>query len=116
MLRKGGIMESEITFDAMEFYGPGSCPNCGVSLYVADSEITLMELNKNGIPISEETVINCRAVCPKCSSIIPMMRHKGGYIPQNRDAEIWLEVQSKEIVKTRKENDKIKSNPLSIEG
>lgn len=96
-------MESneEIKLEPIEFYGPGGCPFCSATLYVADSELTLMEVNRDGIPISESTTITCKAVCPNCGEKIQMMRHKGGYIPYSQDAEIWKDIQRKEQAEER---------------
>ena len=96
-------MESneEIKLEPIEFYGPGGCPFCFTTLYVADSELTLMEVNRDGIPISENTTITCKAICPNCGKKIEMMRHNGSYIPFNRDVEIWNEIQRKERAETR---------------
>lgn len=108
-------MESnqEIKLEPIEFYGPGGCPFCSATLYVADSELTLMEVNRDGIPISESTTITCKAVCPNCGEKIEMIRHNGGYIPYSQDAEIWLEIQRKERVAARlKELHDSTKNPL----
>lgn len=66
-------------------YGYGTCPMCGGGLVLADSELTLMELNKDGIPISyEETVIHCKARCIDCGFQQNMIRWEDGYIPDNK--------------------------------
>lgn len=109
-------MESneEIKLEAIEFYGPGGCPHCSATLYVADSELTLMEVNRDGIPISESTTITCKAVCPNCGEKFEMMRHNGGYIPYSRDSEIWNEIQHKERAQARlKELISETKNPLA---
>lgn len=108
-------MESnqEIKLEPIEFYGPGGCPFCSATLYVADSELTLMEVNRDGIPISESTTITCKAVCPNCGEKIEMIRHNGGYIPYSQDAEIWSEIQRKERAAARlKELHDSTKNPL----
>ena len=111
-------MESnqEIKLEPIEFYGPGGCPFCSATLYVADSELTLMELNRDGIPISESTTITCKAVCPNCGEKIQMMRHNGGYVPYSQDADIWLEIQRKEraIERLNELKNSVK-NPLANE-
>lgn len=108
-------MESneEIKLEPIEFYGPGGCPFCSTTLYVADSELTLMEVNRDGVPISESTTINCKAVCPNCGKKFQMMRRNGAYVPYSKDAEIWNEIQFKEQAAARlnKLNSSLK-NPL----
>ena len=94
---------NEIQLEPIEFHVPGECPNCSATLYVADSELTLMEVNRDGVPISESTTITCKAVCSNCGAKIPMMRYNGAYIPLNRDTEIWAEIQHKELVKSRRD-------------
>lgn len=108
-------MESnqEIKLEPIDFYGPGGCPLCSATLYVADSELTLMELNRDGIPISESTTISCKAVCPNCRNRIEMMRYNGAYVPYSKEAEIWGKIQRNELVKARlKELNSKKENPL----
>ena len=109
-------MESnqEIKLEPIEFYGPGGCPFCSATLYVADSELTLMEVNRDGIPISESTTITCKAVCPNCGEKIQMMRHNGGYVPYSQDAEIWKDIQRKEKAEARLKqlNPSNEKNPL----
>ena len=67
--------------EVMTIYGPGSCPVCFKALWVADSEISLMELDSNGFPVSEETINRVTAKCPNCGHKQIMMRYKGGYLP-----------------------------------
>lgn len=108
-------MESneEIKLEPIEFYGPGGCPFCSATLYVADSELTLMEVNRDGIPISESTTVTCKAVCPNCGKKITMMRHNGAYVPYSQDAEIWNKIQQKERAEARlRELNSKEKNPL----
>lgn len=66
-------------------YGYGTCPECGGGLVLADSELTLMELDKNGIPINyEETVVRCKARCVDCGFQQSMIRWEDGYIPDRK--------------------------------
>lgn len=74
-------MANEIMKEAMIFHGPGGCPNCGDLLTVIDHEMTVMELNREGHPITEETVIRVKACCPKCGHKQTMMRWNGMYLP-----------------------------------
>lgn len=74
-------MKENAMVDGMIFHGPGGCPKCGTPLWVADSEITLLELNSNGVPISEETTTRVKGVCPNCGEKVPMMRWGGNYRP-----------------------------------
>jgi len=107
-------MESnkEIQIEPIEIYGAGGCPNCSSTLYVADSELTLMEVNRDGIPISETTTITCKAICPNCGTRIPMMRYNGAYVPYSIDAEIWNEIQRKDRAEARLKQLNGNSNPL----
>lgn len=76
------MVEKEILIQPMDFHGPGDCPKCYGPLTVIDSELTMMSLNTDGIPLDEETtIIRCEGVCPQCGTRLPMMRWKGGYIP-----------------------------------
>ena len=80
--------KQDTLLEPMIFHGPGGCPICSGPLCVADSEITLMELNPEGTPISEETTIRCKAVCMHCRNTIPMVRWGGQYIPYSKSALI----------------------------
>lgn len=62
-----------------EILGSCCCMKCGAPLYAADTEMTYMRLDKNGMPIQEETEINCRGVCPNCKSVYPLKRCGFGY-------------------------------------
>ncbi len=81
-------MVNEITREAMIFYGPGGCPKCGDLLTVVDHEISIMELNREGHPLTEETIIRIRACCPKCGHKQDMMRWNGMYIPYSEMSEM----------------------------
>ena len=70
------------------YHGPGGCPKCSGPITVADSELTLMELNQDGDPISSETTVRCMGCCMHCGTKIPMMRFKGSYIPYNETSRI----------------------------
>lgn len=104
--------------EPMIFHGPGGCPICSGPLCVADSEITLMELNPEGVPISEETSIRCKAVCMHCGNTIPMARWGGQYIPYGRSALIIKngELRAEAEERVRKINEQAKGkNPFAIE-
>lgn len=58
-------MVEEILREAITFYGPGQCTECGELLTVVDHEMTIMELNKEGHPLSEETIFKAKACCPR---------------------------------------------------
>ena len=74
-------MVNETLIEGFIYNGPGCCSSCCGPLVVADSEISIMELNKEGTPVSEETTVRCVAVCRHCGRKTPMMRWKGNYIP-----------------------------------
>ena len=105
-------MADEIMIDPMIFHGPGCCPECGGPLVVADSELTLMELNQDGIPMSEETAIRCEATCMHCSNRIKMMRWKGGYVPYSRTSLILKTMELRDEIEDRKKLLNKKSNPF----
>lgn len=107
-------MSKELETEAFIYHGPGGCPKCGGQLIVADSEITLMELNQDGIPISEETNVKCRAVCRDCGHRMNMVRWNGGYIPYSTTSLLMKIMEQKELNKQRISslNKNAKSNPF----
>lgn len=109
-------MESkEIENPGIIFSGPGVCPKCGTPLYVVDSEMTLMELAIDGSPISEETNINCKGVCPVCDTKYPMMRWGGKYIPYCRTTFILRKMELIDRINERKAKlSKSDKNPFGI--
>lgn len=88
--------------EGMVFFGPGSCPKCYTNLLVADAEITLMELNSEGIPISEETVNRINAYCPKCKHKQLMFRWKGSYIPYDYFVHMQLLIEHNKEIEERR--------------
>ena len=78
-------MVNEITTEAMIYHGPGGCPKCGSLLTVIDSEMTIMDLNQEGHPTSEETIFKAKACCPNCGHKQEMMRWQGRYIPYSEN-------------------------------
>lgn len=104
--------------EPMIFHGPGGCPVCSGPLCVADSEITVMELNPDGVPISDETSIKCKAICTHCGKQIRMVRWGGGYIPYGRSALIIKngELRAEAAERVRKINEKAGGkNPFAID-
>lgn len=75
--------DKELLVEPMIFFGEGECVKCSGPIAVVDSEITMMELNKSGIPINDETIMRCEGVCLNCGTRYEMMRWKGGYIKCN---------------------------------
>lgn len=113
------ISKDEILIDGMIFHGPGCCPECGAPLIVADTETTIMELDPNGIPISESTGIQVGAICSRCKNKIPMVRWEGGYIPFSPSSYLikCLEREDKAKERVRLLNsDAVSRNPFSISG
>ena len=108
-------MHKELEIEALIYHGPGGCPKCGGQLIVADSEITLMELDQEGIPISEETSVKCRAVCRDCGHRLKMVRWDGGYIPYTNSSLTMKVMEQKELFKQRVQelNKNSKSNPFA---
>ena len=110
------MKNDEILIEALIVHGPGGCPECGSSLFVADSELTLMELNQEGIPISEETTVRCEAACSHCGHRQKMVRWDGGYIPFSRSSLILKIMQRKDERNSRIEqlNSRVEGNPLAV--
>ena len=107
--------------EPMIFHGIGGCPKCCGTLMVADSEISLMELNKDGIPTDNvETTIRCEAICTNCGHRMPMLRWKYGYIPDDKNILKYKMMELRMEIDERKKNLKSKSkkeeNPLSYKG
>ena len=107
--------------EPMIFYGPGSCPKCYTNLWVADAEITLMEVDSNGIPKSEETVNKVTAYCPNCGHKQLMVRWKGGYIPYSHCNLIHLMIQEEQkkeerikALNSKRLDKEFEENPLSV--
>lgn len=103
----------------IEFIGYGLCIDCGHPIYVMDSEMTFMQVNDDGIPITEETKLNVKGVCSHCGKVIPMMRWDGGYVPYSREAYIIRNTEKKiqiqeRLEKLNKESNGKTYNPLAI--
>ncbi|MCM1235483.1 MAG: hypothetical protein NC489_35740 [Ruminococcus flavefaciens] len=107
-------MEKEITYDGFEYYGPGCCPLCSGPLFVADSEVTLMELNQDGQPISEETAVRCRGKCSRCGHEVPMMRWQGNYVPYSKPSFLLKKWELMAKIKERNEALPKNENPLAL--
>lgn len=60
--------------DPMVIYGQGQCRECGGRLVVIDSEATLLELEDNGSPRNETTIVKIIAKCTHCGKTCPMLR------------------------------------------
>lgn len=67
----------------MIFFGEGQCTECGGPLTVVDMETVFLELNQDAVPISEDTIIKCEAVCMHCGKRYPMMRKGLYYVKDN---------------------------------
>lgn len=108
---------NEITVEGLIYHGPGGCPICSGALHVYDCEISLMELNQEGIPIDEETEIRCNAICGTCGHKLEMVRWEGGYIPYGESALTIKQMQrrdeSRDRVKRMNEKGKEK-NPFTF--
>ena len=91
----------ELKIEGLIYHGPGNCPICSSPLFVVDSELTLMELNSDGYPISEDTTIRCEAVCSNCGHKQKMMRWNGTYIPYTRSSLIIKKMEFEDMCKDR---------------
>ena len=100
----------EVAIDAFTIYGPGCCPICHGPLVVADREITIMDVDRNGNPISDEVDIRCIAKCKKCGHEQEMMRWDGKYLPYSESNRYYLMLRLREEVKERL--NRINNNPL----
>ena len=93
----------EIGIDGLIYHGPGCCMKCGSPLVVVDHEMTIMELNQDGDPISEETTFRVKAACTYCGNKHDMMRWMGGYIPYSPSSRILKIAEAQDIIKQRAE-------------
>lgn len=65
--------------DPIIHIGGSCCPKCGNPMFVVDSEMTLLMLDKYGMPLSHDTRIRCEGVCQVCGTVTPMRRMGMGY-------------------------------------
>lgn len=111
-------MDEISLLEPIEFIGFGKCLDCGGSIYVMDSEMTFMQVNNDGIPVTEETKLNVKGICSQCGKTSVMMRWNGGYVPYSRTAYIIRTTEKKIQIRERLEklNGKTKdeSNPLIL--
>ena len=94
----------EPLIDPMIFFGIGACPVCSTPLVVADKELTVFQLNKDGAVMDmEETNVIAKALCPNCGHRQEMMRDpfNGIYRPYSRAAYLFAEADLKEAAKYR---------------
>ena len=94
----------EPLIDPMVFFGIGACPVCSTPLVVADKELTVFQLNKDGAVMDmEETNVVVKALCPDCGHRQDMMRDpfNGIYRPYSRAAYLFSEADHKEAIKNR---------------
>lgn len=109
-------MEKEITICPIEFTPPGRCFECGGRLIALDTEMTLMELNDDGIPLNEETTVKCRGVCKNCGKQYNMVRTGSGYMTYSNPLVLKQMLINKAVLaKNRIEQSRITNNPLAIE-
>ena len=93
----------EIKIEPFVIFGNGQCPSCGGEIIVADTETTIMMLDKEGNPISLDTNIQCRGICGQCRRKLNMIRFNGAYAP-----DTWY----MRILKD--ENDKKAAQPIYL--
>lgn len=105
---------NEIVIEAFIYHGPGCCSKCGGPIIVADSEVGIMELNQDGIPISEETIMKIKAVCSHCGEPIDMMRWQGGYVPYSENSKILKYGETYSTLMDRISNINKNNNPFSL--
>lgn len=95
-------MPKEIGIEPMIFHGPGGCPKCGDLLTVVDNEMTVMNLDRDGNPTSEETIFKAKGFCPNCGYTLEMERWGGKYLPYGRSAHILRLEAIREKIKQRR--------------
>lgn len=104
----------EILKDPIEYYGPGKCCKCLTNLKVVDIEMTIIDVDNNGNPISDDVTVQCKGVCPRCGYEVPMIRWQGGYIPYSPLVILMKKDEIKQRIKERKDAIPINENPLAI--
>ena len=108
---------NELLIEPFVYDGPGVCPDCGHLLTIADTELTIMDVNNEGTPISETTITKANAYCRNCRRKQPMMFWKGKYIPFSEASYIMLTSEAKDEVAERyklMEEQAKGVNPLAI--
>lgn len=104
----------EILIEPIEFIPPGRCIECGGHLVVLDTEMSLMELNDDGVPLNEETTVKCRGVCTKCGKKYNMARIGTGYISYTNPIilkQLMIEQTARNF--RRLQESRITKNPLA---
>ena len=81
------------TIEPMIVFGQGQCTECGGQLTVVDMETTFLRLDKNGSPVTEDTMIKCEAVCMHCGKRYPMIRNGLDYYHDNDYMKTVIEYQ-----------------------
>ena len=107
----------ELLYEPMEFFDPGTCPDCGGPIVVIDSDISVLKLRPNGVPYSVETLNRVKAACIKCGNKLNMMRWNGAYIPYSESSRILKIMEFNDKLKDRigLQNDENNKNPLSLD-
>lgn len=105
----------EIEIEPMTFFGPGLCPNCLTPLLIAERDLNVMKLDKNGNVIDiVDTEYYCNALCPKCGEKLRMMRSYGSYKPYSLATAMFDDIDFQEkISKRNKGMYSIDENPVS---
>lgn len=106
----------EIVKEPLEVFESGQCPLCGGQLIAAETETTVMMLDKYGNPISEDTNILCRGICHQCATKFDMIRYNGRYTIDTWYYRMRKEQDIQQIINRRKMNlnKKKDDNPLSV--
>ena len=106
------------TIEPMIVFGQGQCTECGGQLTVVDMETTFLRLDKNGSPVTEDTMIKCEAVCMNCGKRYPMLRSGLDYFRDNEYSRLrrWY-LAEQTNAKRKEELDKLipsEDNPFCI--
>lgn len=106
----------EIKIEPITFYGPGVCPECLTPLIIAERDLTVMDLDKDGNVFNiVESEYYCNAMCPKCKNKIKMMRTNGSYKPYSEVRAAFDDIDFAERLRNRHEGKySIEGNPISF--
>lgn len=76
---------------------PGLCPNCQALLYIAESEMNLIAINKDADPIDVvHTEFRCRSFCPTCNYSEPMFKTVDGNYCRIDPYEMYIDNRKRE--------------------
>lgn len=75
----------ENLIEPIETIGYNRCPKCRNLMFIADSEMSYIQIDKEGYPINQQTeYYRCQAVCAKCQSAYDMINVGMRYRPASK--------------------------------